>query len=332
MKRQLFIFLLLLLILLPFPASALETLSGGEVRIDQAIDDDVFASGGAITVNAPVESLMAAGGQITVNAPVKGDVIAAGGQVTLNSDVGGKVVVAGGTVTLNGKVGTNAVLTGGEVTLGDQSSVARDAMISGGNVVNGGNVAGTLSVKANTFTNEGSAGTLDVEIQQRGMRAGTLLSLFGILFTVGLFILGLILIRIAPQRFAAVVTELTASPLLAVVAGFVAIVAGFIVVVILAITLILLPLAIFLGLLGGMALLLSTLFASSALGGWIGRLLKKDLSAYVAFLIGFVILNLLFRIPVLGFFLLVIAVSMGFGAILLALRHHCQLVCGTPAS
>ena len=88
MKRQLFIFLLLLLILLPFPASALETLSGGEVRIDQAIDDDVFASGGAITVNAPVESLMAAGGQITVNAPVKGDVIAAGGQVTLNSDVG----------------------------------------------------------------------------------------------------------------------------------------------------------------------------------------------------------------------------------------------------
>jgi hypothetical protein len=329
MKRHLCILLLLLLILIPLTASALETLSGGEVRIDQAVEDDVFASGGSITVNAPIASLIAAGGQITVNAPVAGDVIAAGGQVTLNSDVGGKVVAAGGTVTLNGKVGTNAVLTGGEVNLGRESSVARDAMISGGNVVNEGDVAGTLSVKANTFTNEGSAGTLNVELQQRGMRAGTLLSLFGILFTVGLFLLGLVLIRVTPHRFGAVVTEVTASPLLAVVAGFVGIIAGFIIVILLAITLVLLPLALFLGLIGAMALLLSTLFTSSALGRWIGTLAKKEFSPYVAFLIGFVILNLLFRIPVVGFIVLVIAVSVGFGAILLAVRRCRTAACGT---
>jgi hypothetical protein len=332
MKRHLFIFLLLFLIFLPLPVSALETLSGGEVKIDQAIHDDVFASGGAITVDAPVDSLIAAGGQVTVNAPVKGDVIAAGGQVTLNSDVGGKVVAAGGSVTLNGNVGTNAVLTGGDVTLGSESSVARDAMISGGNVVNKGDVAGTLSVKANTFSNEGSAGTLDVELQQRGMRAGTLLSLFGILFTVGLLILGLVLIRVTPHRFGAVVTEITASPLLAVVAGFVGIIAGFIIVILLAITLVLLPLALFLGLIGAMALLLSTLFTSSALGRWIGTLAKKEFSPYVAFLIGFVILNILFRIPVVGIILLVIAVSIGFGAMLLAGRRCRTAACGTAAA
>lgn len=332
MKRQSLILLLLLISLLPLPAPALETLSGGEVRIGQAIDDDVFASGGVITVDAPVGSLIAAGGQITVNAPVQGDVIAAGGQITLNSDVGGKVVAAGGTVTLNGKVGTNAVLTGGEVTLGSQSSVGRDAMISGGNVVNGGAVAGKLSVKANSFANQGSAGTLDVELQQRNAFAGTFLSVFGILFTVGLLILGLVLIRVAPERFMVVEKELTASPLLAAVAGFIALVAGFILLVILAITLVGLPLALFLGLLGGMALLLSTLFASSALGRWTGTLLKKDLSGYVAFLVGFVILNLLFRIPVAGFFLLVIAVSIGSGGILLAIWHHRSPICGPPAT
>jgi hypothetical protein len=332
MKRHLFIFLLLSLIFLPLPVSALESLSGGEVKIDQAIHDDVFASGGAITVDAPVDSLIAAGGQVTVNAPVKGDVIAAGGQVTLNSDVGGKVVAAGGSVTLNGNVGTNAVLTGGDVTLGSESSVARDAMISGGNVVSKGDVAGTLSVKANTFSNEGSAGTLDVELQQRGMRAGTLLSLFGILFTVGLLILGLVLIRVTPHRFGAVVTEITASPLLAVVAGFVGIILGFIIVIVLAITLVLLPLALFLGLIGAMALLLSTLFTSSALGRWIGTLAKKEFSPYVAFLIGFVILNILFRIPVVGFILLVIAVSIGFGAMLLAVRRCRTAACGTAAA
>ena len=332
MKRQFFIFLLLLLCLLPLPAPALETLSGGEVRVGQAIDDDVFASGGAITIDAPVDSLIAAGGQITVNAPVKGDVIAAGGQITLNSDVGGKVVAAGGTVTLNGKVGTNAVLTGGDVTLGSESSVGRDAMISGGNVVNGGAVAGKLSVKSNTFTNQGSAGTLDVELRPRSIFAGTFLSVFGILFTVGLLILGLVLIWVAPARFRVVERELTASPLLAVVIGFSGLVVGFILLVILAITLIGLPLAIFLGLLGGMALLLSTLFASSVLGRWIGTLLKKDLSGYVAFLIGFVVLNLLFRIPVAGFFLLVIAVSIGIGAMLLAAWHHRSPICGHQAT
>jgi hypothetical protein len=332
MKGQCFILLILLLCLLPLPAPALETLSGGEVRVGQAIADDVFASGGAITIDAPVDSLIAAGGQITVNAPVKGDVIAAGGQITLNSDVGGKVVAAGGTVTLNGNVGTNAVVTGGDVTLGSESSVGRDAMISGGNVVNAGNVAGKLSVKANTFTNQGSAGTLDVELQPKSRLTGTFLSIFGILFTVGLLILGLVLIWAAPERFRVVERELTASPLLAVVLGFSGLIIGFILLVILAITLIGLPLAIFLGLLGGMALLLSTLFASSALGRWIGILLKKDLSGYVAFLIGFVVLNLLFRIPVAGFFILVIAVSIGIGAMLLTAWHHRSPICGPRAT
>jgi hypothetical protein len=332
MKKPSLILFLLLLSLLPLPASALVTQSGGEVRIGQAIDDDVFASGGVITIDAPVGSLIAAGGQITVNAPVRGDVIAAGGQITLNSDIGGKVVAAGGTVTLNGNVGTNAVLTGGNVILGGRSSVGRDAIISGGNVVNGGAVLGKLSVKGNTFTNQGSAGTLDVELQQKSTVAGTLLSVFGILFTVGLLVLGLVLIRVAPERFRVVERELTASPLLAAVAGFIALVAGFILLVILAITLVGLPLALFLGLLGGMALLLSTLFASSSLGRWTGTLLRKDFSGYVAFLIGFVVLNLLFRIPVAGFFLLVTAVSLGSGAILLALWHHRSRICSPTAA
>lgn len=332
MQRKVLILIFLVALFLAIPSSALVTASGGDVRIGEATDDDVFASGGSIVVDAPVGSLIAAGGQVTVNAPVKGDVIAAGGQITLNSDVGGKVVAAGGTVTLNGKAGTNAVLTGGDVTLGSGSSVARDAMVSGGNVVNRGSVAGTLSVKANTFTNEGSAGTLNVELHEKGMRAGTFLSLFGILFTVGLLILGLALIRLAPHRFSAVVTELTASPLLAVVAGFVGIIAGFIIVILLAITLVLLPLALFLGLIGAMALLLSTLFTSSALGRWTGTLVKREFSPYVGFLIGFVILNLLFRIPILGFFFLVIAVSLGFGAILLAVRHCRTAACGTAAA
>lgn len=329
--KSVHLILLLLIITLPMPALALETRSGGDVRIDQATDDDVFASGGVITVDAPVGSLIAAGGQITVNAPVKGDVIAAGGQVTINSDVGGKVVAAGGTITINGKVGTNAVLTGGTIALGSASSVGRDAMVSGGTVTNAGNVAGKLSVRANTFDNRGSAGTLEVELGERSTLAGTLFSIFSVLFTIGLLILGLILIRIAPVRYRAVEAGISSSPLIAAITGFAVLVAGFLILVLLSITLVGLPLALLLGLLMLTGILLSTLFVSSALGRWIAGLLKRPVSDYLTFVIGFVVLNLLFRIPVAGTILLAIAVSLGFGALLRVAWQNRDRMCGSPA-
>jgi hypothetical protein len=328
MKPAYLVLLLLLLVALPLPAIALVTQSGGTVSVSEATEDDVFVTGGTISVDAPVGSLVAAGGQITVNAPVKGDVIAAGGQVTINSDVGGKVVAAGGSVILNGKVGTNAVLAGGNVELGSSSSVARDAMVSGGSVTNAGKVGGKLSVRSNSFDNRGTAGSLEVELQNRGSMAA-IISVFGILFTIGLFILGLILIRVAPGRYHAVEAELISGWIVKLVAGFVGLIVGFILILLLAITLVGLPIAIGIGLLYLGALLVSTLFTSSVLGRKVGNLLKRDVSDYVAFTIGFVILAILFRIPVLGTIALVIAVSLGFGAFIFTGWKNRACVCGS---
>lgn len=326
MTKRLFI-LFLLLCLVPLAVSGLTTMSSGDVTIGQAIDDDVLASGATVTVNAPVGSIMAVGGSVTVNAPIQGDVIATGGQVTINSNVGGKVVAAGGTVNINGKVSKNVVLAGQYVTLGRQCIVGRDALLYGGNVVNSGVVTGMISVYSKTFTNEGSAGAVYMELHKGIL--GTLLSLFWFFFAIGLLILGLILIRIAPKRFEAVEKELNMSPFLAVIAGFIAIGVGFFIVLILAVTMVLLPLALFLGFIGGLALLLSTLFASAVLGKRLGMLLKKDFSPYVTFLIGFVVLNILYQIPVAGNFFLVIAVSIGFGGVLLVVLHNRFEICGS---
>jgi hypothetical protein len=261
-----------------------------------------------------------------VNAPVKGDVIATGGQITINSDVGGKVVAAGGSIILNGKVGTNAVLAGGTIDLGTLASIGRDATVSGGSVTNAGNVAGKLSVKANTFENRGTAGTLELEVQNQGPM-GTLLSIFGILFTIGLFILGLI----APERYHAVEAELVQSFVVKGIVGFLALIAGFIVTLLLAISLVGLPLAIGIGLLYLAAILVSTLFVASVLGRKAALLLKHRVSDYVAFTIGFVILAILFRIPILGTGILVIAVSLGFGAILYVGWKNRTYICGSAS-
>jgi hypothetical protein len=328
MRKLAILILLLTLLALPLPAFALVTRSGGTVSISEATDDDVFVTGGTISIDAPVGSLVAAGGQITVNAPVKGDIIAAGGQITINSEVGGKVVAAGGSVILNGKVGTNAVLAGGNVELGSSSSVARDAMVSGGSVTNAGNVAGKLSVRSNSFDNRGTAGSLEVELQNRGPMAAVI-SVFGILFTIGLFILGLVLIRFAPARYHAVEAELVSGWIVKLVAGFVGLIVGFIVILLLAISLVGLPIAIGIGLLYLAAILVSTLFVSSVLGRKVALLLKHRASDYVAFTIGFVILALLFRIPIIGTVILIIAVSLGFGALLFTGWKNRACVCGS---
>jgi hypothetical protein len=78
-----------MLFLLLSHIQALEMLSGDHVSVDSPIDDDVFAAGGDVNINAPVTSVVIAGGDVNINAPVSGDVFVAGGQISINSDVGG---------------------------------------------------------------------------------------------------------------------------------------------------------------------------------------------------------------------------------------------------
>jgi hypothetical protein len=88
---------------------ALETFSGDMISIDIPIDDDIFAAGDIVNINAPVNSATIAGSTLNINAPIKVDVYAAGSQMFLNSNVGGKAVIAGGNVNVRGDVDTNHV-------------------------------------------------------------------------------------------------------------------------------------------------------------------------------------------------------------------------------
>ncbi|NMC10213.1 MAG: hypothetical protein GYA39_04445, partial [Methanothrix sp.] len=66
------IFLLMALLLLSCSGQALRTFSGETVSIDTPVEDDVFAAGSIVNINAPVDSVVAAGGTLNINAPVKG--------------------------------------------------------------------------------------------------------------------------------------------------------------------------------------------------------------------------------------------------------------------
>ncbi len=316
---------LVLAVLFSPQAFALQIFSGDSISIDASLTDDIIAAGDAISINAPVDSVIAAGGTVSINAPVKGDVLALGGQVYVNSDVGGKVVAAGGTVHLGGDIGTNLVAAGQSVKLLPGKKVGRDAYIAGEMVSNAANVNGTLSVSATRFNNTGTAGEVKfhkVEDQGRSgddFKGGY--SIFSLLNLLGYFVLGLILVRYLPGIFREVDEETRGSPLFKILFGFVMIVAASIALILVAASIIGLPIALISGLLFFAALLLSGSFISFSLGSWINQKARLKRGDLASFAIGFVILNVLFYLPLIGWLIKVISMSLGFASIVYASRR-----------
>jgi hypothetical protein len=329
MMKRFLIIMVLALLAIPPGVSALVTYSGNQVIINDPVNDDIFASGGMIEVNAPVQSIVAAGGKITINAPVKGDVVAAGGTVTINADVGGKVVAVGGSIDLAGNISTNAVLQGGTVNIRKSVTIGKDATVSAGSVRNAGTVMGTLSVQSQSVENTGSAGTFEVKPEQsQGKSPLWLFSLAAILLTLGWFIIGLLLIRIMPVRFLQVESEIRTGTVVKCVVGLAAIIIAIIAFVLLAITFVLLPLALVLGGMVLISILLANLFVASSLGRIIFGYLKWSGKEWQLYTLGFLALCILSIIPVINILTFVISFSLGFGAILYAVKNNWGTITG----
>lgn len=323
MRLSIIILLLVSMLVLSPHSLALELMAQDVVTVDEPIEDDLFASGDAIYINAPVDSAVVAGGTIEINAPIKGDLIAAGGKVEVNSDVGGKIVAAGGTIEIRGDVARNVVLAGGQIQIEPGSKIGRDALISGGNVYNGGDIEGKLWVGAENFQNEGTAGDLKTEKwnheKERASKRG--IGMFGILWILGFLLTGLIILKVFPGGMYAVDDEIKDSPAIKALIGFFLIIGSTILILISMITIIGMPLALVLLSLFILALLLANLFVSFSLGRWIAATLDKDINDIVAFVAGFIILSILFVIPFVGWVIELVSISLGFGAILYALNR-----------
>lgn len=335
MRLSIAIILLASVVLLSNAVQALQTFSGETISIDKPVEDDVFAAGNVLSINAPVNSAVVAGGSLNINAPVKGDVFIAGGQVNINSDVGGKVVAAGGNVNVGGNIGTNLVAAGGNVNILPGKIIGRDALISGGNVVNAGKVNGNLTVNAGSFQNTGSAGRVvfynRTETEKAQPRGGGF-NFFGVFMAVGYLILGLIMLRYLPGLFSIVDTEIRTSPVLRTIIGLVMIIVTIIVVFIVAITVVGLPIAVIATLLFITSLMLTGIFVSFSLGRWIGDRLKLGYGDMALFVIGFVILNIFFLIPYIGGLIGLISLCLGFGAMLYAARDRLPMSSKAPSA
>jgi hypothetical protein len=310
---------LILILLLPSNVGAVKMLSGNQVSVDSPIEDDIFATGGTIDINAPVDGIVIAGGNININAPVNGDVFVAGGQISVNSDVKGKIVAAGGNIDIKGNA-KNVVIAGGNVNIHSTAVIGRDAVISGGSVNNAGRVNGNLTVRAEKFQNTGRAGSVEF-IKSEGLQSfQRAMGIFRFLITLGFLILGIILLKLFPVQFFKVEEEIRESTLFKTVVGFVLIIVYVFVIILVAVTVIGLPVAAIMAMLFIIALMLSPFFVSFPVGKKILDLFRLKASDTWIFAVGFIVLSLLFRIPYVGWIIQIVAISSGFGAVYFALR------------
>lgn len=116
--------------------------AGSAVTIDGTINGDVYCAGQTVTINA------------TVN----GDVLCAGMSLTLNGKVNGDVRLAGQTVSLQNTVTGSASLVGATVNFGDKATVQRDVTATGDVLDMRGTIGRDLVVGARAVTLGGTIG------------------------------------------------------------------------------------------------------------------------------------------------------------------------------
>lgn len=136
-----------LLFLMATPAFAATFKAGSIIEQKEAIvGDDLYAFGGSVDVSGSVTGdVVTAGGNVAIVGNVSQDVASAGGTVTILGNVGDDVRVAGGNISIAGKVGGDLIAAGGFVKVLADSTVSKDLIATGGNVVMDGSVVGDMT-------------------------------------------------------------------------------------------------------------------------------------------------------------------------------------------
>jgi cytoskeletal protein CcmA (bactofilin family) len=330
--------------------------TAGQVNIDDNIEGDLMAAGGNVTVSADVgDDVRVAGGFVTISGTVGDDLIIAGGTVHVlkSAVIQGEVVAFGGTVTISGTVHGGVQSKGGKITV--DGTVDGDVSLQGEDIVVNGTVGGDaklvgedLRIGQNAvfngtveyWTKSGEAdfgqsvatgaAVYNPDLRKHadridGAEAAGMFGIVAILwsaFSVLSAALLIFLFMLVPANvFGLAAKRLRTSPWLSLLLGFLFVVLTPVLLVAVAVTLIGIPLAMF-----GAALYAFTLYVSGVLAAMVGaRWLEQRrakrwsvLKVYFVSLGLFVVLQLLWFVPVLGWIVRCVVKVFAIGAVLMA--------------
>ncbi|HDQ59841.1 MAG TPA: hypothetical protein ENN30_01460 [Candidatus Woesearchaeota archaeon] len=280
---------LVMLVLVLSCAHASEFLIGGNVRINEPLNENLFVAGGTVKIFTPINgSLFAAGGEVFVNSTVE-----------------------------------NAVITGGQIKLGPGALIKKDATLIGSIVENHGTIVGNLSLNADHFTNNGSIGVINIiEKVEKTPQQTTYEDLMSYgLRTLGTLLLGVVLVIAFPKSLAKLEKEIKTETIKKTAIGFGVLLLSISVVIMIIITIVGIPFGVLLA--AGIVLLffLSPLIVALVLGDKIVKYFNIKTNKILVFTIGFLVIRVLLKIPRVGIVLSILMGSLGFGAIFSTVKN-----------
>lgn len=327
--------------------------TGGYIEVNGTVTGDALLMGGGIKITGDVEDdLRAAGAGIEISGTIGDDLIVAGGgnpgfsvpiqmgsrsitqgvMLTSSAKVGGDAAVVGGLGNIGGDIGGDLFSAMGSLNLSAQ--IAGDATIevSDFQVNENGRVAGTLTYRSESELNMPAQVSDRVEFEQitKNVEEVSSFSRFGrwfvrtLLLLVGFALLGWLLMRVAPELLTKPAAALQADPGKSALYGFLAAVlflffpvASAIIVALIGLFWGIFPAIVtFFVLFSGLAIL--WIFSPLVTGLWLGKRFMK--APLTALLVGLLVLVIVGRIPVVGWFVYLLSFILALGGCILSWR------------
>jgi len=316
---------------------------GQSVTVLGDIQGTIFCGAGNIDIKAKsVKSIWAGGGNISINGRVSRNVVLAGGQLYIDGDAGiGRDLKAfGGNLEIDGDVAGSIKAGVGKFTMngsGGDVRVDADKIV----IESGTEISGDLIVRGKNKPDIEDGAVISGEIkfeepvekEKEQPSLSTVAPMIGFLtlflkvvFFIAKILVGILLIATAKNFVRRVMDTLINEPWKSLGFGALGLFVIPIVVVILIALLIGLPLALFGIYLYTIFFYVSSIFIALVIGEKLIALFKKegDISLYLSFLVGMVVLFIITLIPVLGFIVKFFVVLFGGGMFLLGTLNLCR--------
>ncbi len=302
-------------------------ISGDNIKVDGTVYGNVFAGGSTIEISGNVYGNVFAGGSdVNITGNVSKSVYVGAGTVVITGDTGRDVFVGAATATLNGKIAEDALIGGGNVTI--NSDIKENLYAAAGQI----SLVGTVTKDAFITTSNANVpqvkvlGKLNLKIEQSkkvqtpkvSKSVLTGLSVIGMLFSiaifVGMYLLGLVLFKHFPIALNRITDGMKESFGKSFGVGLLVSFASPLIILLLAVTIIGIPFAV--AICGTLILLafLSSILVGRFTGRLIFSMMKNEGHIALELFVGMLVATLLFAIPILGFFLKIVAYSAVVGA------------------
>jgi len=306
-------------------------IAAGTINFEGTVDGDLIAAGGIVNIRGTVlDDVRLSGGQIIISGVIKGSLTVMGGSVTLtdSADVNGSLISAGGNVNIFAPIGDNAVIGAGNLTIGNRVEGNVNAGAGEIKLTSNAVIKGDLTYysKSKAQIQEGAEvkGKVSHKIppERPSLFASPAQVLGGIIFylifeLISSLIVGLLLLKFYPNFVHKTVDIIQTKSLNSLGIGFLGVIAIPVIFFILILTIIGVPLGFIIILSYLIYLYLAKIFVSLFLGRGLLKFFGSTLKSGWTLLIGLVIFIILTSIPFIGWFLYLIFVFLGFGALLI---------------